>query len=72
MLRAAARRDDGRGNSPVIEAQLDLFLRRLSELDAVVHYDPDTEEGFFRVPRRHGIDKGLVREPHLDDDGNEI
>lgn len=72
MLRAAARRADGRGNAPVIEAQLDLFLKRLNELDAVVHYDPDTEEGFFRVPRRHGIDKGLIREPHLDDDGNEI
>ena len=72
MLRAAARRDDGRGNAPVIDAQLDLFVKRMRELDAVVHYDPDTEEGFFRVPRREGIDKGWVRDPHLDDDGNPV
>lgn len=39
------------------------FIRTLDELDAVIHYDPDVAPHFFRVPRRHGIDEGLVREP---------
>ena len=72
MIRAAARRDRGESNSPVIEAQLDNFLKHMEELDAVVHYDPDTDEGFFRVPRRHGVDTGIVRDPYLDDDGLRI
>lgn len=72
MLRAAARRRAGKKNLDAIEAQFEIFLRKMEELDAVVHYDPGTPEGFFRVPRRPGIDKGLVREPHLDDEGNPI
>jgi hypothetical protein len=39
------------------------FIRTLDELDAVIHYDPEVAPYFFRVPRRHGIDEGLVREP---------
>lgn len=39
------------------------FIRKLEELDAVIHYDPDVEPYWFRVPRRHGIDRGLIREP---------
>ena len=37
--------------------------------DAVIHYDPDTEEGFWRVPRRGGVDSWWVRDPTIDDDG---
>lgn len=72
MLRAATRRQRGEKSSPVIDAQLDNFLKHMEELDAVVHYDPDTDEGFFRVPRRHGVDEGLVRNPFLDDEGRKI
>lgn len=72
MLRAAARRDRGEKSAPVIEAQLDNFLKQIEELDFVVHYDPDTEEGFHRVPRRGGIDQGLIRNPYLDDQGMQI
>ena len=72
MLRASARRDRGEKSAPVIEAQLDSFLKQVDELDFVVHYDPDTEDGFFRVPRRHGVDKGLIRDPYLDDNGLRI
>lgn len=72
MLRAAARRDRGEKSAPVIEAQLESFLEAARELDFVVHYDPDTDEGFFRVPRRHGVDTWLVRDPRLDDDGRPI
>ncbi len=72
MLRAAARRARGEQNSPVIAAQLTNFLEQAEQLDFVVHYDPDTPEGFYRVPRRPGIDTGLVRDPYVDDDGNPI
>lgn len=63
MLRAHHRREQGLANAPVLEAMLDTFLAKAAEQDFVVHYDPDTEEGFFRVPRRLGIDVGLVRSP---------
>lgn len=35
---------------------------KTDEHDLVVHYDPDTEQGFFLVPRRPE-DKDLIREP---------
>ena len=69
MLRAAARRDRGEKSAPVIEAQLDNFLRQMDAMDCVVHYDPETEDGWFRVARRPGVDLGLVRDPYLDDSG---
>lgn len=72
MLRAAARRDRGEKSAPVLEAQLDSFLKQVDDMDFVVHYDPDTEDGFFRVPRRVGVDKGLIRDPYLDDNGLKI
>jgi hypothetical protein len=67
MLRAHHRRSMGMRSAPVIEAQLDTFLRKIGEGDWVVDYSP--EDGFIRVPRREGIDLGLIREPHLDDQG---
>lgn len=39
------------------------FIRTLEDLDAVIHYDPDTAPFWFRVPRRHGVDDGLIRKP---------
>lgn len=42
------------------------FIRTLQELDAVIHYDPDTPPFWFRVPRRTGVDEGLIREPEVD------
>lgn len=69
MLRALHRRNQGLKNAPVLEAMLDKFLASAEELDFVVTYDPDTEDGFFRVPRRHGIDEGLIRNPNVGDDG---
>lgn len=72
MLRANARRAQGLKSAPVLEAMLDKFLQAADEQDFVVTYDPDTDEGFFRVPRRHGIDEGLVRNPELDDRGRPV
>lgn len=72
MLRANHRREQGLKSAPVLEAMLDKFLAAAEEQDFVVHYDPDTDEGFFRVPRRHGVDEGLVRNPDLDDEGKPV
>lgn len=71
MLRALHRREQGMKSAPVIEAQLDTFLRSMAEGGWVVDYLPDKfpEEGFVRVPRREGIDEGLIREPGLDNRG---
>jgi hypothetical protein len=35
----------------------------IKEEGAVVHYDPDTEEGFFYVPRQEGDDDLIHRPP---------
>lgn len=72
MLRAAARRRRGEVSAAPLEAQLELFLVKQAAEGWVVHYDPDTTEGFFRVPRRPGVDLGLVREPAKDDHGMPI
>lgn len=67
MLRAAHRREQGMTSSSFWESRLDGFLRAMEDGGWVVDYDPD--EGFKKVPRRLGVDQGLVREPHLDDRG---
>lgn len=63
MLRAEGRRREGQELSPLQLARLNNWLRFLQDEDVVVHYDPETEEGFFYVPRRPDIDKDIVREP---------
>lgn len=70
MLRAEERLRDGRKLTELTEKRLKSFKQTLEENDAVVHYDPDTVQGWFFVPRRHGIDKDLIRDPKYDDDGN--
>lgn len=72
MLRLAARQEAGheiKGRNGVL---VESFLEGLAREDLVVHYDPNRPPYFFRVPRRRGIDTGLVRNPTLDDDGNGI
>lgn len=63
MLRAEARRRAGAPLSAIQKTRLDSWMAFMKEEDAVVHYDPETEEGFFYVPRREGVDKDLVRMP---------
>lgn len=63
MLRAEARRRAGKTLTPLMEDMLDTWLRGLEEEDQVVHYDPDTPEGWWYVPRRPGVDNDLIREP---------
>ena len=63
MLRAEGRRRAGQQLSNRLESQLDAFLARLKKDDLVVHYDPETADGFALVPRRKGVDGDLIREP---------
>ena len=73
MLRAAHRREQGLPNAPVLERMLVTFLRSMAESDAVVHYDPELEDGFVRVKRRPGVDDHpLIRRDDLDDDGRPV
>ena len=70
MLRTQARLDAGLTVGQSLRPQVDAWRVSLEGEDSVIHYDPDTEEGFWRVPRRDGIDAWWVRNPDLDNDGN--
>jgi hypothetical protein len=64
MLRVEARRRE-KGEEALSELELTRltsWLKMLKEENAVVHYDPDTEEGFFYIPRGEG-DDDLVHKP---------
>lgn len=61
-LRLALRLEEGVDLSPTQKIEAERFLRRLRELDAVIHYDPEVAPYWFRVPRRDGIDKSWFRE----------
>jgi hypothetical protein len=63
MLRAAARQRAGEELSERDAERLPGWLRTREQTDTVVHYDPDTDEGFWYVPRRPGVDMDLIREP---------
>lgn len=63
MLRAEARRRAGKTLTPMMEQMLTAWLAGLERDGTVVHYAPDTAEGWWYVPRREGIDRDLIREP---------
>ncbi|WP_432482537.1 hypothetical protein [Kineococcus esterisolvens] len=63
MLRAEGRLRAGVELKPAEADRLEAFKRGLREQGAVIHYDGDTEQGFFRVPAREGIDTDLIRVP---------
>ena len=60
MLRAKSRLDRGEEVGRIQRRQLETWLAGLEADQACVHYDPETEQGFWRVPRRPGID-GIIR-----------
>lgn len=62
-LRHEARRRAGEQITPRMASQLEGWKRNLTADNVVVHYDADTEQGWFYVPRREGIDLDLIREP---------
>jgi hypothetical protein len=63
MLRAEARRREGKPLNAQAARALVSWLASMKEQDLVVHYDPNTEEGFFYVPRRKDVDFDLIRVP---------
>lgn len=72
MLRTQARLDRGMDVGPSLARQVKSWREGLEMEDLVIHYDPDTPEGFWRVPRRHGVDTWWVRDPNLDDQGKPV
>lgn len=63
MLRTEARRRGGAELTETDESRLKAWKDRLEAEDLVVHYDPNTDSGFFYVDRRPGVDLDLIREP---------
>lgn len=63
MLRQEARRRAGMELSPERLANVLAWAEGLREQGLVVHYDPDTVDGFHYVAARPGIDTDLVRVP---------
>lgn len=63
MLRSEGRRRGGQEVAPRTLAKLEAWLAGLAADDAVAHYDPDTEQGWWIVKRRPGIDTDIIRKP---------
>lgn len=62
MLRLESRRRRGVEMTEVEAARLSSFMESLDETECVVHYDPETEEGFFLIPREPH-DEDIIRRP---------
>ena len=69
LLRFEARVRNGETLTPADARRLELFKDKLTAANdgrgAVVHYDPDTEQGWWIVEKRPGIDQGLIRDPKV-------
>lgn len=70
MLSEESRRRQGAKLRPLFERQLDSWLRRLDEEGAVVHYDADTDQGWWWVDRRRGVDTDIIRVPDTDSEAD--
>ncbi|NUK43204.1 hypothetical protein HRW13_20545 [Streptomyces lunaelactis] len=62
MLRTEGRLRAGKTVAETKAKKLASWKQSLEQDNLVVHYDPDTEEGFFYVPREQQ-DTDLIREP---------
>lgn len=72
MLRTQARLDAGLEVGKSLQKQVTSWIAGLEADNSVIHYDPETPEGFWRIERREGIDQWWVRDPNLDDHGNPV
>lgn len=63
MLRVEGRIRDGKPVTDRELKRLEAWKETLQANKAVVHYDPDTEEGFYYVQARPGVDRDLIRVP---------
>lgn len=66
MLRLEGRRRRGDELRPVDQVRLDAWRKRVDEEQLVVHYEPETDEGFFLIPREPG-DDDIIRRPAQED-----
>jgi hypothetical protein len=66
MLRLVAREKAGYSITDDEQSRLASWKEMLKEEDAVVHYDPDTEEGFHYVRRQEG-DHEYIHQPAQSD-----
>ncbi|AFO10894.1 immunity repressor [Streptomyces phage phiELB20] len=73
MLRAEARRRAGKELTETDTSRLASWLDMLKDENAVVHYDPETDEGFFYIPRQpedddiiHRPDEKTTPRPNAD------
>ncbi|WP_326569929.1 hypothetical protein OIE69_42835 [Actinacidiphila glaucinigra] len=64
MLRVEARRRAGLALDEDRAKRLESWRVMLEEQDAVVHYDPDTANGFSYIPREPG-DIDIIRKPPM-------
>lgn len=63
LLRAEARLRAGMAVSEVEAGKVEGFKSRLARDNRVIHYEPETERGWYLVPRREGIDTDIIRRP---------
>lgn len=63
ILRIEARLRAGMAVNESEAAKVEGFKSRLTRDRRVIHYEPDTDRGWFLVPRREGIDTDLIRKP---------
>lgn len=63
MLRKEARRRAGFDITEQQEHEIDAWLAGMEANGTVLHYDPDTDQGWFYVPRREGVDTDIIRRP---------
>lgn len=74
MLRLEGQRRSGSARlAAQWERKLDAWLKKLEQDDTVVHYEPETEQGFWYVRRRYDtagnkIDTDLIRDPKIKTD----
>ena len=62
-LRTEAKLRSGATVGSVEAERLRQYKDQMALDDVVIHYDPETEQGWWLIPRRPGIDKDMIREP---------
>lgn len=67
MLTEESSRRQGKSLTAEYARLVETWKKRLEAEGAVIHYDPLTEQGWWHVPRRPGIDTDLIRVPSDED-----
>lgn len=67
MLRLQARLDRGQELGDSDLRRLTAWRNSLMRDDAVIHYEPNTDIGWWKIKRRPGIDTWWIREPEVEE-----